>query len=312
MHTHRYTNKQVKDALDCKVYGHDRAKKALITAINRPRVRWQQHLQQIPVSEHVGLKNVLLIGGSGTGKTYLVECLQTLCDFPLIRFDATQLSPSGASGQKLENLVKEIQENCAYWAKNTGNIYSADEVMRNCVVFIDEIDKLALAFDSSGKWNKQVQANLLLLLENKVPGIEGVTFVLAGAFTGMFDKSTKHGIGFNAKDQETVVHDYDEEVVKAGLITELVGRVHCIVALDELTRSDYYNILVKHIVPKAKKLLSHFGITQHEFSEYELNCIVDKAVKSGQGVRVLNREIESLIEDIEFNYEENQLLLSKD
>src|SRR5260221_543501 len=91
MFTTGITNQELLEKFDKLVYGHTTAKKALINAVNRSRLRWHQEFNLgMQEDELVTPKNVLLIGESGSGKTFLIECLQKLCEFPIVRFDATQ------------------------------------------------------------------------------------------------------------------------------------------------------------------------------------------------------------------------------
>lgn len=304
------SNDAILKELDKVVYGHKAAKTALITLVNRSKMRYHQiwHEEQ-SIAEEDLIKNVncLLVGNSGTGKTHLVQSLANICEFPLVCIDANQLAPTNASdGFSVDRLLKTLKREASRLVQEKPDIYfSKDGVLDQMIVFVDEIDKLAKSFDSSGNWNQHVQAGFLSLFENNTE-LANLSFIFAGAFDKMkFSKeSQKASIGFKTEIHE-VDDDFDieQEVIKYGLLPELVGRIHNIVVLDKLELADYKKILQKLIVPSIKKELVHFNCPNFSLSADEEEVIIKKAMKSTMGVRILKKEVLKLAQEIEFDYE---------
>lgn len=313
------SNKSLLAQLDKVVFGHTAAKKALISLVNRSKIRhYQKYMLLEDSCDLLEPAKVLLIGETGTGKTYLVECLQKLVDFPLLKLDATHLTLTSASDGttpekvrgKILDLVKTYKKNkeaCGYTCSFSG-------VLDQVVVFIDEFDKLGLGKEEGDQWNKRVQASFLSILDN-YDDLAGVSFIFAGAFSGYekYINKSNTSIGFltsNGQDKVQNDIDFDDIVVKMGLIPEIVGRLTNIVALDKLTEPEYGNIINNFLLPKLKKDLLCFKVNNFELSKDDINDIIDKAIKTKQGVRALKRELNRIVSDIEFNHEELQITQS--
>jgi ATP-dependent Clp protease ATP-binding subunit ClpX len=280
------------------VYGHAQAKKVLAVLVKRSKDRYYKKcvlgIEDVPAS----LK-CLLIGQSGTGKTHLIDSLSKIHKFPLIRIDATQLMPTGnTDGLNVKQLKKLIKDKVDLELaqskdRHDGRYHSAEGVMNQLVVFVDEFDKLGTSFDSSGNWNKHVQANFLTMIDNKEE-FEGISWVFAGAFSGLYAKEhIKRGIGFSSSlssEKETTAIS-DQDIIKAGVIPEMVGRISLIVQLDDFTEADYKTVL-------SERLLKNY--TELTLSDEQMNDIVKKAYDSGQGIRSLTRQLEMLSIDAEF------------
>jgi len=308
------SNRKIYEALGEYVSGHDEAKKALITLLNRSKMRYKQKWGSMMHKDFLlQTSKILLIGASGTGKTHLVESLNQIVPFPLLKFDATKLNPTGASGGvKEEDIRKAIVDNAIEFNKKSPSVYfSVDGAIDQTVVFIDEIDKLGQSFDSSGKWNEHVQSNFLTLFDNKSE-FAGVSFIFAGAFTSITNKEgIKNSIGFNMLEDKTKKHkvDIENKVVAAGLLPELVGRMMAIIQLDDFTKEEYRAILLDKILPKKQMDMAAFGIFNINITDEQLDNIVDRAMKSNQGVRSLQRQLDKIFLDIEFDFEEDHVLL---
>jgi ATP-dependent Clp protease ATP-binding subunit ClpX len=164
------TNSVVYDRLSEYISGHDALKKALIGLANRSQFRYDQKwFKGVNEDYLLPSSKLLILGPSGTGKTYSVESLVKIVRMLLVRVDATKFNPTGASGGiKESDLRKLIVDNAIKAHEQFPRIYySVEEAIDQTVVFVDEIDKLGAAFDSSGKWNSHVQSNFLTLLDNK-------------------------------------------------------------------------------------------------------------------------------------------------
>lgn len=303
---HGKRNSEILQELGTNVEGHIEAKKALISLINRSKIRHHQKwIERIHKDFLITPQKVLLIGQSGTGKTHLVECLQDILDFPLIRIDATKLNPTGATGGiKEEDLQKTIRAKAKEWHEaRRGYYHSVEGTIDQMVVFIDEIDKLGRSFESSGSWNTHVQSNFLTLFDNKTE-FAGVSFIFAGAFTEITKVDNKEkSIGFTKSKDTRSRGEIDELVVKAGLIPELVGRINSIVELDRFSEYDYYDILTQRLVPAKLLELAFFNIFDSGLDEDKLRGMAKKAYDSGQGIRSLQRQLNKEFLEAEFDNE---------
>ena len=299
--TYKDFNKMLFDGLSEHVIGHDYAKKVLINTVNKSRLRAVQKKEGVPKEEWIGLNNCLLIGDSGTGKTYLVESLLKIVDIPLVKIDATMLSPTGAGGG-IKNT--DLEEKILKTARDFDNrYYSNISAIDSVIVFVDEVDKLAQHLSSD--WNEHVQANFLKTFENG-NDIANVTYIFAGAFTGLekYESSKpRKSYGFVHHDGHEIEEEGDlaDKIVKYGLIPELVGRMSHIVLLDQLKAEQYRSILRTKLIPKAKKHMEIFGIENFKLPKDREDEIVERSVKSGLGVRALQSAVDRLLVEYEFN-----------
>jgi ATP-dependent Clp protease ATP-binding subunit ClpX len=297
------TNSDIYRELSYIVKGHDRAKKILINLINRSYLRYYQKYGLLLEKEQlVPTHNALLIGKSGTGKTHLVKSLQKIMDFPLVIIDATSLNCVGARGGiDPEAMIKKVNEAAAVALQQNKNKYhSRDGVLNQMVVFVDEIDKLCISHDSTGRWNEYIQSSFLNIFSEN-PELDGVSFIFAGAFVGMLNNLKKKHIGFGKKQEEEEVEiNYDEHLKRFGMIPELIGRINHIVKIDTLTESDYRSILYNLVIPKKQKELKHYGINKFSLTSEQATAIIKVAMESEQGIRNLYKEVEKLSIDLEF------------
>ena len=310
----RKSNALLLQEFNKRVIGHVEAKKMLISLVNRSKLaHYYKHVPNNPC-DSIETMNCLLIGGSGTGKTHLVNTLQELVDFPLIKVDATQLGPSGsASSSGADDVLKDIVARAKAFSVNRGDRTTAgvQKIIDQTIIFIDEVDKLSTSFEanSSGNWNRQTQSTLLNLLEN-TEEFKNVSYILAGAFVGLEPKKEKRiSIGFNKEPEEVEVKEItDRDVINFGMMPELVGRVHNITILDKLEYEDMRSILHDTILPVKRQSLARFMyIPEDIISKEQEKDMIERALKSGQGARSLKREVNSLFADLEFTYEEDTM-----
>ncbi len=313
--TYTPRNRMLLAALDEYVTGHTTAKKALILMLNRSRLRtYQKYVKNMDMENLVSPLKILLIGKSGTGKSHLLHSLQQIDTFPLVKLDATHLNPTGASGgvkpEKLEKMIMETaQAHCQAFPTEFPYLEYAIE---QTIVFVDEFDKLGTSFEGSGNWNKHVQSSFLTLFDHK-DDFAGVSFVFAGAFdTITNNKTVSKNIGFQHNNIDMVTSELEDKVVASGLIPEIVGRMNSIIELDIFTKENYISIINERILPKKAKDLAAIGLFNVGLTTKEIEILATRAVKSGQGVRFLQREIENLYLDLEFNSDEHQFLLDND
>ncbi len=303
------SNSEILEELGGYVCGHVNAKKALINLLNRSLVRHHQKwILGFEKDYLIQTHKCLLIGQSGTGKTHLIESLQQIIDFPLVRVDATKLNTTGASGGiKSSDLEKMIVDKAMeYCDKKRSYFPSVEGTIDKVVVFVDEIDKLGKSFDSSGNWNAHVQANFLTMFDNK-ESFAGVSFIFAGAFSDITKETEeKHSLGFTTQtaNVDSNKEDIDARVVKCGLIPELVGRLTNIVELDKFTLKDYESILMNVLLPKKRIELAYFGLYNSDLTAEEAVEFSKKAKASGQGIRSLQRQLDTHFSNDEFDHED--------
>jgi ATP-dependent Clp protease ATP-binding subunit ClpX len=305
------TNAELLKEFDRHVIGHTKAKKALIKLVNRSKTAHYHKYLAENKTEEIETLSCLLVGPSGTGKTHLVNTLQKMVNFPLIRVDATNLGPDGSSASKCaDDVVKEITNNAQLLAQSSYDYHSAYGALDQTIVFIDEFDKLANEWESSGSWQRRTQATLLKLLESD-DGLQNVSFIMAGAFGGIEQvqesSNTESKIGFSSQSAgkvEKVDTITDRDIIKYGIMPELVGRISSIEVLDILNAETMRTILDETIIPqKIDQLRLFMNVDNMSITNDQRNKLVETAMESGQGARSLKRGVEDILTDLEFNYE---------
>lgn len=280
--------------IDDLVYGHRQAKRVLSVLLKRSQERYYKKCV-MGADEVPDTLKCLLVGQSGTGKTHLMQSLRKLHNFPLISLDATQLMPTGNAEGLNAKQLKKLIEDTAHELTKQPEYHSPEGVINQMVIFVDEFDKLGSSFESSGKWNQHVQANFLTIIDNKEE-FSGISWVFAGAFSNIYKtKGNTKSIGFFPGECPEDASDEisDADILKAGIIPEMLGRISLIVQLDSFTKKDFEKILIERLMPSYPLALS----------SVEMDAIVEKAYTSEQGIRSMTRQLEML--SIEAEYNEN-------
>lgn len=272
------------------VYGHSQAKKVLNVLHNRSQERYYKKCV-LGDSDYPERLNCLLIGPSGTGKTHLVKTFTEQHNIPLLCIDATELMPTGNdTGINRKQLRKLILDTANEYAKKP-QFHSPEGVLNQLFIFVDEFDKLGTSFDSSGNWNKHVQASFLTIIENKEE-FSGISWIFAGAFTNCRENKIKpKSIGFfhDSNVQKDVTDQLTEQdIIKSGIIPEMLGRIPLIVQLDTFTVENYEEIVHKLVADKYA-VLTNINVKQ----------VAEQAMSSGQGVRSIIRQLEMALIDHE-------------
>lgn len=324
------TPKQIYEKLEEYVIGQPEAKKIISVAAHNHYCRIG-HKSEIEIEK----SNVLMLGPTGVGKTYLLKTLSRLLDVPFTIADATTLTEAGYVGEDVENILARL-------------IQAADGNMKKAeigIVYIDEIDKITRKSETSTLYRdvrgEGVQQALLKMLEGNlvdvsIPSPSGfgnckvpfdttnVLFFCGGSFEGIeriVEKriKTKPQIGFlNTKDEQEFKKDdlfqqvKIEDLKKFGMIPELLGRLPIIVALHELTLADLIKIIdePKNSLTKQYIELLKCNNISLSFEKDALKSIAEEAIKRGTGARSLRSMMESLLLETMFNLNEKEVKIT--
>ena len=312
--------KELTEYLDHYVIGQEDAKKVLTVAVYNHYKRLQQKQEADEVT--IEKSNIIMVGDTGTGKTYLAKTLAKILEVPFCIADATVLTEAGYVGEDVESILTRLLQAADY---------KVEEAERG-IVYIDELDKIArksdnpsITRDVSGEG---VQQALLKLLEGTVVNVppqggrkhpdqkmiavntENILFICGGAFDGISrhigKRLNSQPMGFNSSatsltaDRENLLQYVNAQDLKAfGLIPELIGRLPVLTHLEPLHKDTLKRILTEPknaLVKQYAKLMAMEGVAL-TFEEGALDFIVDKAVEYNLGARGLRSICEAIVTD---------------
>lgn len=333
-----FTPQDIKEQLDEHVIGQDSTKK-ILSILGHNNILRTRRMRDGWSSSSLIKSNVLIIGGTGCGKTFLVQTLSKILNTPVAIVDITAFTQSGYVGRDIRDIISELMTSAYTLMNSRGDYYfenTQDQTkelllrVSNGIVFIDEFDKIKSTLGSLDVRGRGVQEELLKMIEGNIVNVKDpydygvrhkidtkdMVFIFGGAFTGLDEivskrTNTASSMGFSGSVKSTapiprhliLKQMRQADIIEFGFIGELIGRISCFTVLDDMNVTTLQAILLNSkssVLGRYKQLFEQYGC-KLSFDWYAIELIAKAAYSLKLGARSLQIVVEKVLEEYQFS-----------